>query len=315
MPKEFKKGKNTIKADKINKKLDKIMDTVNGKSKSSVFFTVFKKRYPDVKSKDIAKFYDALSKKEKSEIDVSVQKNLGQKKYEYLTLTDIGHSSNSIFKFDSVYDWAKENEAFQLKHALKDFGEEKAKENFPEDSLYLLADWFKWIEVPSYSSKEELVYGTLISLEQYIIDAITEKNEDWLSKKIPHGYFKKHNEKMFQKIKDGDSAGLYTMAEQELRAGGKEEEYERIRKELNDLYNTFRKEIRENISHLTNYTFRVYTDDDSKMIIGGIDVAKKISFKTFLVNFRDNEQPDGIVENAIDHIFKIIHKKYLTKLK
>lgn len=283
------------------------------------------KKGEKVSVKKLDKLFDKLNDKESYKANEYILLQTEQKKYDYIYCSDIGRLSkkDSIFKYKNLLEWDKKWWKFQKKHLGNTPTDSKWYQiNFASyNDLYLQGEWFRWMEQEEYQKKPHMVYGHLEGLRSYVSIKISEKIEDEIEKLYPHNYYREYKEPMFKKAK---KSKLYTMNEMKIRAGGKEEELEKLKKSNRENFPYIEEIVLEKIKPYSGYTFTKWYFPDYKpkekiydgmkfMIIGGKKAAKNISFKSFLKDFHELSQPFGLVDNLIEEIWDIVKKDFFNQ--
>ena len=272
--------------------------------------------------------FNKLSEKEIYELNKYILKETENKEYNYLFCNEIGRlDKKSIFDYKNLYEWDKEWWKFQKASLIEVKNNEKYKKwyevNYKNyNTLYMQSEWFRWIEEEKCCNKtnEIMYYGILEGLKSYITTEITERIDKWINKKIPNQSYKPYQEDLFKEREDG----MYEMIGMETRAARKEKQLEILKEIYREKFPKIEKKIIKKIKQYENYTFSTIKYDEFKkeetienalkyIIIGGLEAAKNISFKSLLKDSYKLEQPYGIVENLIENIWKEVKKKYLKK--
>jgi hypothetical protein len=283
-----------------------------------------------ITSETLDNIFNKLSEKEIYELNKYILKETEEKKYNYLFCNEVGRldeKKETIFDYKNLYEWDKKWWEFQKASLIDVKNETKYKKwyevNYKEyNTLYMQGEWFRWIEeeICCSETNETMYYGILEGLKSYIVTEITERIDKWINKKIPNQSYKPYQEDLFKETDDG----MYEMAKMEIRAGGKEKQLELLKEIYRENFPEIEEEIIIKIKPYENYTFSIIKYDEFKkeetienalkyIIIGGLEAAKNISFKSLLKDTYKLEQPYGIVENLIERIWKEVKKKYLKK--
>jgi len=196
------------------------------------------------------------------------------------------------FDFDqTIYEYDYFDYLFQKKH--------KTIVRKKYDSLYL-PHFFVWGETYDIFLKKAIKKnGYIISAREYIHAKVMEKLEKRLNKKIP--------KLLLTKQEEGNEYIFIS------RCAGREKEREIIEKILygelsNDLND---KIVSAYLKEIEKYTFShcekgvLPGEKIDIFIIGDIEVAKRIKFKSFFKDFEDNEQHYNIVKNIINELYKL----------
>jgi len=290
------------------------------------------KKHKNYTKEKIDEIFDNLSEYEKYKTNEYILLKTEDKEKDYLYCSEIGRidKEKTIFDYKNVLEWDKKWWQFQKdsisEENLSGKNQKKwFKTNYKKyNTLYMIGEWFRWIEKEDFdnkSSKGHMVYGTLISLNSYIVTEVSEFIDKKIDKKYPNMFYKKYRKPMFKKIKDSKFS---TMEKLKIRAGGYEKELEVLKKLKRKNFYKIEKLILKSIEKYSNYTFTKWTYEEYKksekiengiknMIFGGKKAAEKINYNTFLDDFYKLEQPFGIVEKLIKKINKKIEKKYLKK--
>jgi len=231
----------------------------------------------------------------------------GVKKYDYMTITEPGCFKRSIFKYKNLVSWDKRAWTFQKKHGTV------VQDTY--ESLYMPGDWFRIIERNEFK-KKNLVYGQIESARMYILDQVTTALDNHLDKKIPFIFVTPYGEDLFTPLDDGSD--LLTMNSPDKRSAGREKEREALEKDLRDIYPTIEKDVLDALKPLSSFTFRKRDDRFDGLdlfIFGGLAAAKGTSFKTFLKDFVEKEQPIEILDPLIARLTKKYKKKIFKNVK
>jgi len=269
------------------------------------------------------KVLDKLKGKKLYKYNTHRQKITGKKKYDYFEITEIGHSDENIFKFKNLIKWDIKNYDFQEKSReegtdeqikwQKKRGEEEISERYlakDYNKLYMPGDWFRALELTTFGrgDKRKLVYGHLESAQSYVYIQILENIQDEIDKVYPYIYARPYGVSMFEDI---EGSKYSRMTDTEKRAAGKEKELEKVEKKLQSLWEKIEVDVELSIEDYSGYTFRKYSDKPlydhlDFFIIGGLDAAENITFKTFFRDFYERIQPVEV----LDIIIKELTEKY-----
>lgn len=278
--------------------------------------------------KKAKKIFDKMSDKEIYKANQYILLSTEKPEFDYLYCSEIGRldTDETIFDYSNLYEWDKKWWKFQ-KNSLTELRKDKKYSkwhniNFKHyDDLYMQGDWFRWMQREEYKDKPEMVYGLIQGLREYVTLAINEKIDEVINKKYPNMYHREYNTPIFVKEKGSKYS---RMAKSEIRAGGFENELDKLNKLKREKFYKIEKLIKKRIKKYSNYTFTKWDFPDYKtdvgiedgtkiLIIGGLEAAKNISFKSLLKDVHNLEQPIGIVDNLIEEIFKEVKEKYLKK--
>ena len=283
-------------------------------------------------NKLVDKIFDDFDDKDKYKANEYILLNTQLKKYDYLMCTEIGriNENENIFNYKNILEWDNEWWNFQKSHT--DYKNMKTKyqkkwwkHNFSEyKNLYMNGDWFRWIEKKDWSSKEDkgyMIYGVLEGLHSHISLKISDLIDKRIDKEYPNMFYSNFREPMFKKIKNSK---YFTMKKSSYRAGGFEKELKKLQTLKIENFYKIEEIISEKIKPYSSYTFTLWEYHDYKnsekiwdgvklMLVGGFEAAENISFKTFLDDFYEKEQPYGIVENLIEEIYSDIEKNIIDK--
>jgi len=246
---------------------------------------------------------------------------------------EIGHLDldKKIIDFENLLDFCNKWCAYQNEFLLKDYQGNPLKDEELERSkkiikdnnskLYLSGDWVRYIDndfpFKHKIKNKKMVYGILISLEEYLMENLDMYWDNLLDKKIPNILWKPYKEKTFIKEPNGKH---YTMYDFKTRANGKEKDLEKIKvywqKEGYILINDI---VKEKIINYKNMTFRIFKNNDkydptSYDIISDKEAAKQIDFKNYLTSLINLQQSEQIVLNLLKDLKKDVLLLLETKL-
>jgi len=254
------------------------------------------------------KSFEELSVEEVYRYNSIAQKKRGLKIFDYFTFFEFGMENDIVMSHKHLLEWDKESYIFQKEH------ETMVRDNY--DCLYMPGDFFRALPISEFSDgkKRELVYGMVISAQAYVFEKVINKLENVIDLRFPSFFGKPYGESMFKDIPG--KKGYSTLDLSDKRSAGNEVH----RKVLDTVLMAYRPLIEESIikalKPYSGYTFR-YIDDlpqnDNfvKFIIGGKKIAKKMTFRTFFIDFFKYQQPVGYLEQVIDKVFN----EYCGKLE
>jgi len=218
------------------------------------------------------------------------QMEKGRKKNSYLTI----NRGNEPFKYKNILDWDKKEWKYQKEH--KTLLPKKYK------NVYFPGEFFRAIET-NFLGKEEVIDGLIISSTFYIYKEIELLFYRKLDLLIPTITVIPEGKSFLEKSEDSNN---YIM-EGELRCAGLCKERKKIIRSFMSQYVYLIDYINRNTKEIESYSFRKETEesfDIDNFIIGGKKVAKKIRLKTFLKDFKENQQSIILLENIAKIIFK-----------
>jgi len=268
------------------------------------------------------KFWNKLSGKEKYQVNYLTLKKEGKRKFHYLSCSEIGRleKDENIFNYETLYDFDKASWEYQKKYREQEIKEDKkalkqgkkhlSKKNIRHSEDYVKkffsqyryrqgGDWFRWIE------DDELIYGEIISAHQYIIDKLQNKLNKVIDHHIPSFYWRAFDKPEFKK-----EGKLHHWDMGTRRAAGRE-------KELIKINDWARDYVQDELANIVDQRLKKYsgmTFRDSKkstkpwkgfdsLIVADEISAKNLRMKSFLPDFREIEQPIGILTNLKNRIY------------
>jgi hypothetical protein len=281
-------------------------------------------------------FWDNLSSKEKYKINYLLLKQEGKKKFNYLYCSEPGRLEHheDILDYETVYDFDKSNWDYQERCSLADIKQDKkalkkGKEHVTEQSIaeaeayhshhyaqYTYThggDWIRWIE------GKQLYYGEIVSAHLYIKEKVEQDLNKLIARQIPHMFWNPFGEPKPKKI----GKELYTYSLGEIRAAGREKELEEIEQWARwFILNKLPLEITQALSQYSGMTFR-HSKKSNKpwkgfdsLIIADAQAAEQVHIKTLLQDFREREQPIGILKNIISQInMNTVYPELLRQLE
>lgn len=253
------------------------------------------------------KILNKLTEKQRYKYNTIRQKMEGKKKYDYIEITEPGSFNRPLHKYENIKEWDKRNFDFQEKWIKKEnkrrrkWQIEKGKQPDPVyekkgyENLYINGDWFRLLKKRKYG-KRQLIYGMLESAYMHILVRVSEELGELIDKEIPSLIIDASHEK-------DEKTGL-TKVEFETRAAGREKELNELREKKRKLDEVLKVDVQNSIKDIGGYTF--IKEDSDKIngldiyVIGGTDAAENMSFKTFVKDFEQREQPFKILDNKVE---------------
>jgi len=276
-----------------------------------------KEKLEEIKKK-VSKYKDKLSKKELDKLNyLKLKKRKHLKEERYFVITELGHKPEELYDYENLADFTEEHYNFQKKEHYKSLveiskrdgkytREEKIK-NKKElqkrygkkyDKLFLYDTWFRFIE------NKQIRYGSLASLESWVIDKVSNKISKFIDKNIPY---------IIQSSWDRESDSKYFSLDLTTKAMGREEELESLKREIR---NNFENQMIEIITQkliigLKGCIFKKnnYRDNQISIYIPDLETAKMLKSKNFLNNVENMEQPFKYIKKRFKQILEEIHFK------
>lgn len=261
---------------------------------------VDKKILKKMNKKYTKNFFDKFTEKEKYIFNSYRQKIKYKKKYDYFCITELG-KNKSIFKFNNLLEWDKENYVFQKENQTE------VRDNY--DCLYMSGDWFRALELNDFG-KRNLVYGIIISVNSYLTEIVYDKLADYIDKKYPSIICRPYGVPLFENIPNSKYS---KMNDSETRANGKEKELEKLKLKLRGFWREIENQVLLEVKSLEGCTFRKVTegsiyDKSDYFIFGGIEAAKNTNPKTFFKDFYDKLQPIEILDQIANKVYSKFKK-------
>jgi hypothetical protein len=287
-----------------------------------------------------------LSRKELYRINYQTLKKEGKKKYHYLYCNEIGRleEDESIFDYETLYDfdksgWEVQKKYWQdeVKETKKNFKKNPSAEKeqaFKTSKRYLDQDysnyqyrqgpeWFGWIEhresLVWRKNKEELHTGEIISAHHFILDKLVNKLDDAINDNIPNIQWRHFGHPKYIKIDKRTSSIDFGTR----RAAGREKLLEQVENwkeefvqgDLADL-------VDEKLKKYSGMTFRKNKTSSKpwkrfvSLIIADEASAKKLRMKSFIADFREYEQPVGVLTNLTNQLYiDVVYTELLKQME
>ena len=276
-----------------------------------------------------------ISRKAQDKLNLARLKSKKQyKSNSYFVITELGEDEKDFYEKESLAEVTENNWNFQKKSYVEDsirqiefrlkkeLGEEKGelyKDTLEKErekietnsikrygdkyeSLFLYGSWCRWV-----NEIDRIEYGTLVSVESFYLDVVSELTRELLDKVIPN-ILLTSSEKI-------EGKKMYTM-DFETRAMGREEEYDSLNKKTYAFNEKFVKDTLGGvIKGLSGCVFTktsgMAKDITTEVIIPDLGTAKMLKTKTIMAEIRKLEQPFGVLDQRID---KVLEECGLEKL-
>ena len=242
-----------------------------------------------------------FNEKERYRLNKAIQLVVGFGK-DKITINEPSSYKN-LEKYKTIYQLDKANFEYQEKI----FDKNKRKKY---KDLTLSGEWFRVI------NNKKLIYGNLWSVDNYIVENIIEKLNSKLNKVIPN--IEIITDELFKPANDENYKNAFVLNQDaiELRAFGREKEYENLYNKINsnetyqDIKNYINKYFLNRLYDLNNSVF--YTDIETNEnwdVIIGQRVSKQIKFQSFLKDLDKYVQPFEIINIFIEDVYKQYERK------
>lgn len=257
------------------------------------FFMKHFSKYKTMTKKEQKEFDPPLNDKLSYKINKQILEFIGNKESDYFTFYEIGFNDKNSKKLKTLYELSEYNRKYQRKYS-------KSIEN-EEGILYLKGDWARYID----KQDKRMYYIDMYSVHWYLFDKIYYFLEEYLNKKVPNLFYMKYDKDILKKEKD---TKYYTMNESEIRANGKETEYNFLHKYLmKDLSLSILTDCIKYSKYYLNCTFIEKTNKYNKnIIISSLELTKDIKMNSIISDIHSYEQPFQIIKNDL----KFLKKKY-----
>jgi len=300
---------------KLKKKLEKKFGTLLWEHLEESQQKAFKKV--------IRKYKDNLYGKELDKLNyLKLIKRKHLKENNYFVITELGHKEEEFYKYDNLADYSFIEWKFQRKEHYKsliqtqkyrkEYNKEKKEQNkkdiyerYGKDyiELYLYDTWCRWVE------NKKIVYGSIASIESWLIDKIAEDIETFIKDNIPYilqsNTYKEENSKYFN-------------LDIKTKAMGREEELEELKKVLRNKEVEIRKSILNKLlPEIKNCIFKEQisnsVDTATHIYISDLETAKNLTTKSFLEKVEELEQPMEYIKKRYKELYKELGIKDLLR--
>lgn len=278
----------------------------------------------------LVKYIDkCCSKLSSSDLDkvnkINLMSNKKNKKNHFFKITNLCNDGTDdeyyFYNFKNFADWTEKNWNFQknsMENSMLEYPNGKTEEEIKRtvedyygktyEELLLYTDWCRWVD------NDRIIYGSLNSMQNILIDLLSEVSSKFINSKIPNTYYHPIN-KMFVTSKTNKK---YSNLNTKIKAAGREKELESLKDKIREVENKLLKE--ETIKYESKFDGMTFIDIKeyeisspmTRLIISNIKTAKKISTKNFLNDFGEYVQPYELITK---YFRKKTKKVFLKELK
>jgi len=188
--------------------------------------------------------------------------------------------------------------------------QKKASTVLPEkyNTAYIPGTFFSAREI-DHMDQIVVIDGIIKSGMMYCYSLIEERFYDDLMQVYPTIFVKPHSEKSFKKIENND----ILESTHKQKSMGKEEERQNRIKNFFSCYVNILENLAEELAPYESYTFRIEKKceitDVEVFVVGGVEAAEKIHFKTFMKNFVELQESPLWLDKVVDKVYSSIVKK------